>query len=190
MWKKMMELKQQIQSEYIKNKKQSDRMSNTKLIVFAVAVFGFILGAVFEPIKLLCYFLAILVTVCFIILLAVHSRLLEKCETEEKQLQIIEKYESRRNDDWQSFTDDGSSFITVENIDLIDLNILGSHSLFQWLYIAYTKSGKRKLMKQLTKTEFDETSWKQTQRAVKEMTEHPLLGIKFQAILSEIRNIR
>ena len=52
----MMELKQQIQSEYIKNKKQSDRMSNTKLIVFAAAVFGFILGAVFEPIKLLCYF--------------------------------------------------------------------------------------------------------------------------------------
>ena len=81
MWKKMMELKQQIQSEYIKNKKQSDRMSNTKLIVFAVAVLGFILGVVFEPIKLLCYFLAILVTVCFIILLAVHSRLLEKCET-------------------------------------------------------------------------------------------------------------
>ena len=63
-------------------------------------------------------------TVCFIILLAVHSRLLEKCETEEKQLQIIEKYESRRNDDWQSFTDDGSSFITEENKDLMDLNIL------------------------------------------------------------------
>lgn len=189
MWKKMMELKQQIQSEYIKDKKQSDRMSNTKLIVFATAVFGFILGAVFEPIKLLCYFLAILVTVCFIILLAVHSRLLEKCETEEKQLQIIEKYESRRNDDWQSFTDDGSSFITEENKDLMDLNILGSHSLFQWLNIAYTKSGKRKLMKQLTKTEFDETSWKQTQCAVKEMTEHLLFGIKFQAILSEIRNI-
>lgn len=142
MWKKMMELKQQIQSEYIKNKKQSDRMSNTKLIVFAAAVFGFVLGAVFEPIKLLCYFLAILVTVCFIILLAVHSRLLEKCETEEKQLQIIEKYESRRNDDWQSFTDDGSSFITEENKDLMDLNILGSHSLFQWLNIAYTKSRK------------------------------------------------
>lgn len=87
--------------------------------------------------------------------------MLEKCETEEKQLQIIEKYESRRNDDWQSFTDDGSSFITEENKDLMDLNILGSHSLFQWLNIAYTKSGKRKLMKQLTKTEFDETSWKQ-----------------------------
>lgn len=29
MWKKMMELKQQIQSEYIKNKKQSDRIVPT-----------------------------------------------------------------------------------------------------------------------------------------------------------------
>ena len=50
--------------------------------------------------------------------------MLEKCEIEEKQLQIIEQYEARRGEDWKKFTEDGSSFITEENKDLTDLNIL------------------------------------------------------------------
>ena len=190
MREKMMELKQRIQEEYSRDKKRSDCMSNTKLIVFGVAVLGLILGAVIEPLKIPCNIFAVLAVVWFVILLAVHSRLLEKCETEEKQLQIIEQYEARRNEDWKKFEEDGGSFITEENKDLMDLNILGSHSLFQWLNIAYTKSGKRKLMRQLTKTEFEEDSWKQMQCAVKEMTEHTAFSVKFQAILSGIRSIR
>ena len=190
MWKNMIELKQQIQEEYTRDKKRSDRMSNTKLIVFGAAVLGFMLGAVIEPLKIPCDIFAVLAAVWFVILLTVHSRLLEKCETEEKQLQNIEQYAARETEYWKKFTEDGSSFITEENKDLTDLNILGSNSLFQWLNIAYTKSGKRKLMRQLTKTEFDEASWRQMQCAVKEMTGHTAFSVKFQAILSGIRSIR
>ena len=92
MWKNMIELKQQIQEEYTRDKKRSDRMSNTKLIVFGAAVLGFMLGAVIEPLKIPCDIFAVLAAVWFVILLTVHSRLLEKCEIEEKQLQIIEQY--------------------------------------------------------------------------------------------------
>lgn len=184
-----MALKQQIIEEYTSDKKHSDKLSNLKLITFIIAVFAFNVGRVNEPVKIACYLITIITAAGFIVLLVLHSKVLEKCEMEEKQLQIIEKYEDRRCEKWKEFTEDGSSFITEDNKELLDLNILGRHSLFQWLNISYTKSGKQKLMRQLTKTEFDEEDWKETQQAVKEITLHPSFSIKFQAILSGIRNI-
>lgn len=68
-----------------------------------------------------------------------------------KNLELIyKKHHNRRNLSYQSFSPDGRDLIDYKDYKELDLDILGSKSLFQYLCCAKSKEGKAKLAKQLT----------------------------------------
>lgn len=68
-----------------------------------------------------------------------------------KNLELIyKKHHNRRNLSYQSFSPDGRDLIDYKDYKQLDLDILGSKSLFQYLCCAKSKEGKSKLAKQLT----------------------------------------
>ncbi len=68
-----------------------------------------------------------------------------------KNLELIyKKHHNRRNLSYQSFTPDGRDLVDYNDYKELDLDILGSKSLFQYLCCAKSKEGRAKLAKQLT----------------------------------------
>ncbi len=63
---------------------------------------------------------------------------------------IYKKHENRRNLSYQSFTPDGREHINYIDYKSLDLDILGSRSLFQYLCVAKSKEGRAKLARQLS----------------------------------------
>lgn len=60
------------------------------------------------------------------------------------------KHENRRNGHYQNFGDDGRDFILYDDYKILDLDLLGPRSLYQYLCSAKTKKGREQLAKQLT----------------------------------------
>ncbi len=132
---------------------------------------------------------AVVPAVIFLAVAAVHSRI----EQEEKRLGrcllIIADYEKRSEGRWHSFLENGSDFIDAENEDLTELNVLGKHSVFQFLNISCTKSGKRRLIHSLTNPPGDEIEWHQTQKAIQELKGKFEFALHFQEILGRITHL-
>lgn len=63
---------------------------------------------------------------------------------------IYQKHENRRALSYRSFTFDGREFVDYNDYKVLDLDILGPRSLYQYLCQAKTKGGRAKLAKQLT----------------------------------------
>lgn len=190
MWEQIEICKKELEEEYKKNNELINRISNLRLILFLLAFVFIIIGWNSENIRIVAFIAGSISFAAFIILLVFHSTLFEQREEAEKGLMIVDQYEKRRGEGWKEFKETGSSFICEENKDLMDLNILGKNSLFQWLNIANSRSGKRKFANHLTRQKIDEKSWKMCQEAVCEMSNHFTFSVGFQTIISNIRNIK
>ena len=62
---------------------------------------------------------------------------------------VYQKHDNRRNGSYTSFSDDGREFIDYEDYKILDIDLLGPKSLFQYLCVAKTKLGKESLARQL-----------------------------------------
>lgn len=63
---------------------------------------------------------------------------------------VIKKHENRRNLTYSSFTPDGREYVNYDDYKVLDLDLLGPRSLYQYLCVAKSSLGKEKLAKQLT----------------------------------------
>ncbi|MDE7384776.1 MAG: hypothetical protein K2M84_03350 [Anaeroplasmataceae bacterium] len=63
---------------------------------------------------------------------------------------VYKKHANRRNLSYHSFTPDGRDLVDYNDYKELDLDLLGPRSLFQYLCVAKSKEGRRKLAKQLT----------------------------------------
>lgn len=109
-------------------------------VVFLLTLDRFVLDLTLS----LC-FIAGLVAFCII-----TSPYYHKLKTYKNLEFIYKKHNNRRNLSYYSFTPDGREFINYEDYKEIDLDLLGPKSLFQYLCVAKSKEGRRKLAVQLT----------------------------------------
>ena len=63
---------------------------------------------------------------------------------------VYRRHENRRNDNYKTFSPDGKEFIDYNDYKTLDLDILGPKSLYQYICVAKTYSGRKKLANQLT----------------------------------------
>ena len=63
---------------------------------------------------------------------------------------IYRRHENRRNGNYKTFSPDGKEFIDYNDYKTLDLDILGPKSLYQYICVAKTYSGRKKLANQLT----------------------------------------
>ncbi len=129
--------------------------------------------------------LVILSLVLFVLIAYLNGKINEHIKKWLYQINIIDEYEQLQQLSLSSNHDAGEAFCN-QNPILEDLDLIGEHSLFQYLNRARTKGGKEKLIQRFFNTENDLDLHHE---AIDELTSKPGLMIKVQAALSEYKEI-
>ena len=94
----------------------------------------------------------ILSAVSFIVILVfifLTNKFFKELNLKRKMKDVYKLHHKRRNNDMIGFLDEGRDFIDKNNYKISDLDIFGSHSLFQYLTVCKTKPGRLKFAKEL-----------------------------------------
>lgn len=87
----------------------------------------------------------IAVTAAFIVLLRIHSGVDNTLTGLNARKEVIGRYIARLDNTWNTFPDNGSDFLPEKDTVSRDIDLLGPYSLYQYLSVAHTETGRRKL---------------------------------------------
>ena len=104
--------------------------------------------------------------IVFIVFLRIHANLDNILTGLVARKEVIERYISRLDNTWGAFPDNGSDFLRENDTVSRDIDLLGPNSLYQYLSIAHTDAGRRKLA--------ETVSLRRTERA--------LIGKRYEAV--------
>lgn len=94
--------------------------------------------------------LSISVFILFIIFILFTNKYFKRLEHFKNKKEVYESHNRRRNLNFNKMYDLGEDFITKDDYKLLDLDIFGPKSLFQYLSVCKTKNGRSKLAKRLS----------------------------------------
>ena len=121
------------------------------------------------------------ILVLFIVFMMIcirHEKVKKFIEDYNKRIEIINRYYKRINDDWDDFIDKGEDF--EGDYFVSDLDLIGDHSLFQYLTICHSQRGRELLFKSLSDPDISELN--NRQEAIRELNEH----LEFCIILEQL----
>lgn len=151
-----------------------------RFIMFLVAVLGLVIGLYDSRIPYL--IVGILGTVAFVTLVFVHGRLSEKLEYMKARAIVYDKYIKRYSEEWKSFEENGNKYLTDEDLTAKDMDLLGPSSLYQFICVAGTEDGRRKLAKSIKEPDFDIESIDMRQKAVAELFDKEEFSYNFETL--------
>lgn len=129
------------QAEEAERKKQLDRMSNWRLLVFLAGAVASVL--LFLETNVVYGFLSLVVWLAmFIWLIARHRKMSAELKKVSCRVVINREYMDRMGSGWMDFSDCGQEFANSANPYTGDLDIFGPKSMFQWINIAKTYYGR------------------------------------------------
>lgn len=151
-----------------------------RFIMFLVAAAGLIVG--FYDSNLTFLAAGIFGAVVFIVLVFVHGRLSEKLEYMKARAVVYERYIKRYGEEWKQFEEDGSSYLTDEDLVARDMDLLGGNSLYQFICVAGTEDGRRRLAASIKSPEFTIDEINKRQQAVMELHEKEAFSLNFETL--------
>lgn len=122
-------------------------ISNARLILFLVGAASAVLAYRGSPIAVTVFLLAVAV---FFVLVRKHDRLLRIHNRTVALLDINRSSVARLEHRWTDFEADGAEFRDPEHRYIVDLDIFGPDSLFQWINVTNTHAGRERLRTWLT----------------------------------------
>lgn len=159
-YKKYLELKKKYEV-YV------NRIATFRLISFLIMIISFIMKYYYYHNLFTSIFIISLVI--FITLVIVHDKYFTIYNYYQNYLRVIEDYLKRENGEWRSFKDTGLEFLSDKDNFLLDLDIVGKNSLFQYLSVCKTIGGKRCLFKRLSNISISNDKLVLEQEAIKEL---------------------
>jgi hypothetical protein len=159
--------------------RRSALVSNLRGLSFAVAVVALISAAVAED-SLLGLSLGFAAVAAFIVLVAVHARVLSAEDLAWRFWRVNENAAQRGRDEWQSLPEDGAEFQDAEHPFSADLDVFGPRSLFQFINVAHTSYGQAALAGYLSTIDRREAIVGR-QQAVRELVDQLDLRQKLEA---------
>lgn len=149
-------------------KKKHNLISNIRfLMVILIIYFGF---KSYESRGYLFYFIEIALVIGFFALVIYHLKVKEKRFRAETLLKINEKYMDRSNGGWTKFDDKGEEYIDINHNYSNDLDIVGDNSIFQFLNISNTHTGRKMFSEDLLHPEKNIDEIKNRQEAIAELS--------------------
>lgn len=132
------------------------------------------------------YFMLLLgfILFLFICLCYFHEKEKQSVEKIRTILTILHEYKQRMNNEWDHFKDTGLDFYNQKSY-LLDLDIIGDHSLYQFLSIACSDGGRRKLFERLSNPYYEHLE--KEQKAVEELTKKLEFSLQFQEGIRKIK---
>lgn len=164
--------------------KKSSRVAMFRLIVFFAALVAFIIG--FKNHFLVLVILGAALAVVFIALVRYHAIIDERIVEYKAKITVLNRYLMRLTDKWKSFEDTGAEFLTDKDTLSRDLDLLGKNSMFQFISIAHTDAGRKKLADNLSLKNFDIDNISLRYDAIKELSEKTEFLVDFEALSERI----
>ncbi len=164
--------------------KKSSRVAMFRLIVFFAALVAFIIG--FKNHFLVLVILGAALAVVFIALVRYHAIIDERIIEYKAKITVLNRYLMRLTDKWKSFEDTGAEFLTDKDTLSRDLDLLGKNSMFQFISIAHTDAGRKKLADNLSLKSFDIDNISLRYDAIKELSEKTEFLVDFEALSERI----
>jgi len=168
--------------------KYKEYLNKTRLISF-LRFINFILIIIFLCLTSnnnIYIILSIISIISFIILIIIHDKYYKEVDYYQTYINILNEYELRINGKWDTLPNNGEEYINDKNIYLEDLDILGKHSLYQFLCSAKTKIGKDKLYNNLNNIELSKDKLKERQKIIEELVNNKEFILEFQIYLSKL----
>ncbi|WMM26432.1 DNA mismatch repair protein [Tissierella sp. MB52-C2] len=146
----------------------SSLISTARFIIFIaiISITYLIIKIDYKTAYLAIDFILAILFICFIIY---HNEIKEKLNFSKEIVRINNRYLDRINGNWIDFNDIGEEFINKEHKYSFDLDIVGKKSLFQFINIANTWNGRRKLAKTLLEAQYNKDEIYLRQEAIKEL---------------------
>ena len=149
---KIIESKKTLEKRSLELDKVSSKIALLRLAVFLAAMIILYLG--FKGHNLGLIILAVLLIAGFVLLVRYHGSIDEEVLDLKTKSGVINRYIQRRSGEWKSFKEDGSEFLSAEDHLSRDLDLLGKGSLFQFISIAHTPGGKKRLADTISVKEY------------------------------------
>ena len=145
-------LRENVNESVLKLNLETNRLSLGRLVSFAIGVIALTIGLVDS--KAAAAILGIVGLIVFFILVVISYKKNDMLQYERALLSVYDRYIARFNDDWKEFDDDGVEFLDASDSYVkevaMDLDLLGEDSLYQYINVCGSYSGKEKLYKYLT----------------------------------------
>lgn len=171
---------EELYAELKKEKAISSRYSLIRLFLLAAALFSIYYGYYYAS---WFYMLLLAAVVLFFWFVHLHTNVKKEIELKEAIANVYQDILARQGEDWKQFEDIGLDFLTDSMTQAIDLDLLGPSSLFQYLCVAKTISGREQLfnlfhVKYISKAEIE-----LRQQAVRELAENETFSVELTAHL-------
>lgn len=171
--------------EKVVNKKINS-LATVRLVSFIGAVVALAFGNYYNNLPL--YILGAVLVIVFIAFIVIFNKVKKQSEFLEAQGQVLRTYIKRFDDSWkEEFEENGAEYIN-DNTKAIDLDLLGRSSLYQYICVAHTPYGKKKLANELLMGHKDSDVIKKRQEAIKELTENRDFILKLQTYSQLMKN--
>ena len=155
-----------------------NNIASMRMIIFILMIASFIMGSKNNFFNILGVFLVII----FIVFIFVHDKYYKLLDYYDKYVKVLDQYKDRMSDKWKKFDDKGYEY-SNELFD--DLNIVGDNSLFQYLSVCKTLSGRYKLISKLSNKKISVKELKDSQKVMEELNNNIEFDINFQINMLE-----
>ena len=168
-----------------KLKRQYETISLVRLIVFAFVVIGVLLSLAAHI--WWGWLIAIAGIIIFIVLMQKHEEIDNWKNYMERFIKVHERYQKRKQGNWHDFSENGGEYLEEQDYVSVDLDVLGTDSLYQMICTAHTDGGKRRLAEVLCVNgkENEMPSFHELmkrQEAVAELVEKSRFALNFEAL--------
>lgn len=175
---KIAQYKEDIDKKLASAKKKVRFASNMRLLFALGIIVSF--AEYFRRDMIVLLGLAIVFILAFSYFVSVFTKAMETVRFLETKLVILDRYEARLSNKWQSFSDTGSWYEGVSDPLSEDLDIFGEYSLYQYLSVAHTSAGRQHFAKTLIGKSDEDLKLRQD--AVKELIEDDDFALSFEAM--------
>ncbi len=151
-----------------------------RFMMFLAAAIGLIVGFYDSNIPFLV--VGVAASVVFAGFVFVHGKLSEKLEYMRARAVVYDRYIKRYGEEWKSFENNGSSYMTDGDLVAKDMDLLGASSLYQFICVAGTEDGRRQLADSLKNPEYSLEEITRRQQAVAELAEKKTFSMDFETL--------
>ena len=162
------ELKNKANERLTELKKKSSLISVLRLISFVGGI-PFLIAGISDK-KGMYIFAGAYLLITFFFLIYVHACFNKMISHDETYINVLDRYLNRLNGNWMQETDDGGEFLTQEDVLSRDIDLLGKNSLYQYISIAHTPKGRRRLADTLSLKTDNLSVRSERYKAVKELS--------------------
>ncbi len=162
------ELKNKANERLTELKKKSSLISVLRLISFVGGI-PFLIAGISDK-KGMYIFAGAYLLITFFFLIYVHACFNKMISHDETYINVLDRYLNRLNGNWMQEIDDGGEFLTQEDVLSRDIDLLGKNSLYQYISIAHTPKGRRRLADTLSLKTDNLSVRSERYKAVKELS--------------------